>query len=154
MKILDFGLATVTAHFDAIATGETRARDTTPGTVLGTVGYMSPEQLRGRDADHRSDLFSVGAVLFEMLTGRPPFAADSGADTVSGILNKEAELPANVEVPPGLGRILMRCLEKNPSARFQSAHDLAFAIESLSGVALDSGAKSKEKNAKYAKIDA
>ena len=143
VKILDFGLATVTAHFDAIATGETRARDTTPGTILGTVGYMSPEQLRGRDADHRSDLFSVGAVLFEMLTGRPPFAADSGADTVSGILNKEAELPANLEVPPGLGRILMRCLEKNPSARFQSAHDLAFAIESLSGVALDSGAKSK-----------
>jgi len=141
VKLLDFGLATVTASVDAIATGETRARDTAPGTILGTVGYMAPEQLRGRDADHRSDLFSVGAVVFEMLSGRPPFAADSGADTVSAILTRDAELPAALALPPGLGRIVRRCLEKYPSARFQSAHDLAFAIESLSGVALEAAAK-------------
>ena len=143
VKILDFGLAMVTAHPAGDAMAETRTRETTPGMVLGTVGYMSPEQLRGRDADHRSDLFSAGAVMYEMLCGRSPFAADSGADIMSGILHLEAELPKNVEMPPGLERIVLRCLEKNPAARFQSALDLGFALESLSGVGHDSAARSQ-----------
>lgn len=136
LKILDFGLAKMQALFESEADdeGETNMRSTDPGTVLGTVGYMSPEQVRGRDADKRSDIFAVGAVLYEMLSGRPAFTGDSIADKLSAILNFEPELPGREASDSGLGRIVARCLEKNPEARFQSARDLGFTLETVSGV--------------------
>jgi len=134
VKILDFGLAKVLTPFESGEDSETGVRETQPGTVLGTVAYMAPEQARGRDTDHRSDLFALGAVLYEMLEGRPAFAADSAADTVSRILKHEPELTRREGIPPGLGRIIARCLEKEPRERFQSARDLAFALEALSGL--------------------
>ena len=136
LKILDFGLAKMQALFESEADdeGETNIRSTDPGTVLGTVGYMSPEQVRGRDADKRSDIFAVGAVLYEMLSGRPAFTGDSIADKLSAILNFEPELPGREASDSGLGRIVARCLEKNPEARFQSARDLGFTLETVSGV--------------------
>ena len=98
---------------------------------MGTVGYMSPEQVRGQPADHRSDIFALGAVLYEMLAGRRAFDGPSTADTMTAILNESpAPLPAaDPHVTPGAARIVDRCLEKSPGARFQSAHDLAFALE-------------------------
>ena len=133
VKILDFGLAKVATPFAGAEDSETAVRATQPGTVLGTVAYMSPEQVRGQDTDHRSDLFALGAVLYEMLEGRSAFASDSAADTVSRILKHEPELKGREGIPPGLGRIIVRCLEKAPKERFQSARDLAFALEALSG---------------------
>ncbi|MGH9400083.1 MAG: protein kinase domain-containing protein, partial [Thermoanaerobaculia bacterium] len=132
-KILDFGLARV-AESDAavLSQAPTAARETRPGTILGTVGYMAPEQVRGQAADHRTDVFAFGAVLHEMLAGHRTFTGKSPADVMTAILREEpADLPAGL--PPGLERIVKRCLEKNPEQRFQSARDLAFALESLSG---------------------
>jgi hypothetical protein len=105
------------------------------GVVLGTVGYMSPEQVRGQPVDHRSDIFSFGAVLYEMLTGQRAFRRDTSAETMTSILKEEPpELGASGKpVPPGLDRIVRHCLEKNPGERFQSASDLAFDLASLSG---------------------
>jgi serine/threonine protein kinase len=141
IKILDFGLAKVIqapALADA-STGQLAAfeSDSTPsGTVLGTVGYMSPEQVRGRPADARSDLFAFGAVLYEMLYGRRAFRGDTAADTLSAILNGEpTEVPRTISgVPATLDRVLRRCLEKDPDARFQSARDLGFTLEALADV--------------------
>jgi eukaryotic-like serine/threonine-protein kinase len=135
-KILDFGLAKQNA-FAATADGATMSAmpQTTPGMMLGTIGYMSPEQVRGRTADHRSDIFSFGAVLHEMLSGERPFRRDTSADTVTAILKEEPpELvsTATRPIPPGVERIVRRCLEKDPEQRFQSARDLAFALEALS----------------------
>ncbi len=120
LKILDFGLPKRQALFEGEADdeGETNIRGTDPGTVMGTVGYMSPEQVRGRDAEKRSDIFAVGAVLYEMLSGRPAFIGRSTADKLSAILNFEPELPGRDSADSGLGRIVARCLEKNPEARF------------------------------------
>ena len=134
IKILDFGLAKVVAPFESDEDSETRARGTKPGAVLGTLGYMSPEQVRGHDADHRSDIFSAGAVLYEMLVGRPAFTEDSAADTVSSVLRKEPEIPESASIAPALARIITRCLEKKPADRFQSARDLVFALETMSGI--------------------
>ncbi|TDI35900.1 MAG: hypothetical protein E2P02_26730 [Acidobacteria bacterium] len=136
LKILDFGLAKMQALFQSEADdeGETNIRNTDPGTVMGTVGYMSPEQVRGRDADKRSDIFAVGAVLYEMLSGRPAFTGGSTADKLSAILNFEPELSGREALDSGLGRIVARCLEKNPDARFQTVRDLGFTLETLSGV--------------------
>ena len=142
VKILDFGLAKLIEAAPAAwshhvsETAVTQAGPgTEPGMVLGTLGYMAPEQLRGQPADHRADLFAFGAVLYEMLSGRRAFAAGSAADTIGSILDRApAELPiAERKIPPGLARIVERCLEKNPVARFQTASDLAFALEALSG---------------------
>ena len=146
VKILDFGLAKVSApHVSPDAhtraphsqTSElsTRAHDTDPGAVLGTIAYMSPEQVRGQAVDARSDLFSLGVVLYELLAGTQPFRGESAADTQSAILNLEPrELPLTERViPPALDRIVRRCLEKRPEQRFQSASDLAFALDALSG---------------------
>jgi len=134
IKILDFGLARVSQP--AAVTGSetnlpTFSPATEPGVVLGTLGYMSPEQVRGKPADARSDIFSFGAILYEMLSGRRAFQGESAADTMSAILREDPpDLTAsNSRVPPGLERIVHHCLEKNPDSRFRSAHDLAFALE-------------------------
>jgi serine/threonine protein kinase len=102
---------------------------------MGTIGYMSPEQVRGRPADHRSGIFSFGAILYEMLSGRRAFRGESPADTMSAILSEDPpELSeTNRTIPPALERVVNHCLEKNPEERFNSARDLAFAIEALSG---------------------
>jgi eukaryotic-like serine/threonine-protein kinase len=135
VKILDFGLAKLMAPGDmnasiADATGTVHA-------VLGTIGYMAPEQARGLPTDHRADIFSFGCVLFEMLQGQRAFGRDSPADTFSAILKEPApELTSSPEqpVPPALHDIVRRCLEKDPPSRFQSSSDLAFALKSLTQV--------------------
>jgi Tol biopolymer transport system component len=133
VKILDFGLARQHA---ALSTDETTAlaQGTEPGTVLGTVGYMSPEQVQGKPADARSDIFSFGAVLYEMLSGRRAFKGESAADTMHAILREDPpDLDQSARsLPPALGRIVAHCLEKSPDQRFQSARDVAFDLESLS----------------------
>jgi serine/threonine protein kinase len=136
VKILDFGLA---KPMDAsrIADGEeTRAVKvtTTAGTVLGTFGYMAPEQVRGLPVDHRADIFAFGAVLYEMLCGDRAFKGETAADTITAILTKDPpDLDvAKLAISPALDRIVRRCLEKTPELRFQSANDLAFALEHLS----------------------
>src|SRR4030095_10029262 len=137
IKILDFGLAKLT-QLDGIQSQTdvpTRRVDTDPGVVMGTVGYMSPEQLKGRAVDQRSDIFSFGAILYEMLSGRRAFHGESAAETMSAILKEDPpELSdTNKSVSPALERLVHHCLEKNPEARFHSARDLTFALEALSG---------------------
>ena len=144
VKILDFGLAKLTATVDGLEAQTdvpTRKVNTNPGTVMGTVGYMSPEQLKGKQVDHRSDIFSFGAILYEMLSGKRAFRGDSMAETMSAILREDPPdlSHTNKTTSPALERVVRHCLEKNPSERFHSARDLAFAIESLSGSALSSG---------------
>src|SRR5215831_4504631 len=138
VKILDFGLAKLTQMEDkGQATNlPTEGAGTEPGVVLGTLGYMSPEQVRGKPADARSDIFSFGAILYEMLSGRRAFHGDSAADTMSAILKEDPpDLSAtNQSVRPGLERVVRHCLEKSPEQRFHSAHDIAFDLESLSSV--------------------
>jgi serine/threonine protein kinase len=136
VKVLDFGLAKLLRPEEGYGTVATLASPATlPGTVMGTVGYMSPEQVRGGASDARSDIFSFGAVLYEMLSGKRAFKRDTSAETMTAILREDpAELSdTGWQGPPALQRILVRCLEKNVERRFQSASDLAFAIESLSG---------------------
>ncbi|HKV93526.1 MAG TPA: protein kinase [Candidatus Angelobacter sp.] len=137
VKILDFGLAKLTMpQPDAprLSAEATLDSVTGRGVLVGTLGYMSPEQCRGAVVDARSDLFSFGAVLYEMLSGRRAFRGDTTADLISAILKEEPpELSASGrDVPPMLERIVHHCLEKDPAARFQSARDIAFALESLS----------------------
>jgi Tol biopolymer transport system component len=135
-KILDFGLAKLTQAEEAgpQTNMPTAAAATEPGVVLGTLGYMSPEQVKGRGADARSDIFAFGAILYEMLSGKRAFHRDSAAETMSAILKEEPpDLSAtNQNIQPGLERIVRHCLEKNPEERFHSAHDLAFDLEALS----------------------
>src|SRR6202049_240966 len=137
IKILDFGLAklTLTEGDFASADSPTLASQTHAGVVLGTVAFMSPEQVRGKPADVRSDLFSLGAILYEMVSGKRAFSGDSAADTMSAILKEEPAPLAETQpnVPPGLVRIVEHCLEKNPVDRFQSARDVAFALDAFSG---------------------
>jgi Tol biopolymer transport system component len=136
VKVLDFGLAKLVRPEESHETVVTLTSPATlPGMVMGTVGYMSPEQVRGEPSDARSDIFSFGAVLYEMLTGKRAFKRETSAETMSAILREEPpELSDNGwQGPLALQRILVRCLEKNVERRFQSASDLAFAIESLSG---------------------
>src|SRR5215472_11445634 len=136
IKVLDFGLAKlVTPEENHEATVTLMSPATLPGMVMGTVGYMSPEQVRGEAADARSDIFSSGAVLYEMLTGKRAFRRETSAETMTAILREGPQELSETgwQGPPELQRILGRCLEKNVEQRFQSASDLAFAIESLSG---------------------
>jgi serine/threonine-protein kinase len=147
VKILDFGLAKLREPGAApgleappgaeeITSLPTQHQGTAPGVVLGTLGYMSPEQVRGQATDGRSDIFSFGTILFEMLTATRAFQRETPADTISAILTKEpAEaVPASgPAIPPGLERLLKHCLEKDPARRFQSAHDLAFDLETITG---------------------
>ncbi|MFY9905303.1 MAG: serine/threonine-protein kinase, partial [Terriglobales bacterium] len=134
VKILDFGLAKLTRpEGDVGEDAATVQVNTEPGQIMGTVGYMSPEQVRGKPADHRSDIFAFGSILYEMLSGQPAFRGASPADTMSAILKEEpAELSETARnVPPALERMVLHCLEKNPAQRFQSAGDLAFNLEAL-----------------------
>ena len=134
VKILDFGLARpVTASSGSGAT-QTVANITDPGMVMGTVGYMAPEQVRGQPVDGRCDVFAFGAVLYEMLTGTRAFARETAAETMTAILKEDPPdlTGAHPEISPALDRIIRHCLEKNVAERFQSARDAAFALESLS----------------------
>ncbi len=134
VKILDFGLAKQKALVATADATMTSPNQTSAGTVLGTAGYMSPEQVRGEAVDSRSDIFSLGTILYEMAAGKRAFSGDSSVEVMTSILKTEppdlSESGTNVSV--GLQRIVHRCLEKKPEARFQSASDLAFALDSLS----------------------
>jgi Tol biopolymer transport system component len=137
VKVLDFGLAKLVRPEENHGTVVTLTSPATlPGMVMGTAGYMSPEQVRGQLSDARSDIFSFGTVLYEMLAGKRAFKRETSAETMSAILREEPpELhESGWQGPLPLQRILVRCLEKNVDRRFQSASDLAFAIESLSGI--------------------
>jgi serine/threonine protein kinase len=136
-KILDFGLAKLRPTHDLAdlsSEAATESEITGTGVVLGTAGYMSPEQVEGKPADHRSDIFSFGSVLYEMLSGRRAFRRDSSIETMRAILKEDpAELAeADGKIPATLERVVRRCLEKRPEERFQSARDLAFALEAFS----------------------
>src|SRR5262249_15428859 len=100
----------------------------------GTVGYMSPEQVRGQEADHRSDIFSFGVILYEMLSGKRTFAGESAVEVMNAILKEEPPelVESNAKISPALDKIVRRCLEKKPERRFQTASDLGFALEALS----------------------
>src|SRR5687768_11685379 len=138
-KVLDFGLAKLTQADSPFIAGTNvptspAANVTQPGVMLGTVGYMSPEQVRGHAVDQRADIFALGAVLYEMLSGARAFRGATSIDTVSAILKEDPpDLPiAERHIPPALARIIDRCLEKNAAARSASSADLAFALEALS----------------------
>jgi eukaryotic-like serine/threonine-protein kinase len=142
VKILDFGLAKLTQpQEDSDAPGPTATHATEPGVVMGTAGYMSPEQVRGRTVDSRADIFAFGAILYEMLAGKRAFQRSTAADTMAAILNEDPPGISQIvqSTPPGLQRVVHRCLEKNPEQRFQSASDLAFALEALSESGISSG---------------
>jgi eukaryotic-like serine/threonine-protein kinase len=134
VKILDFGLAKV-ASTQANETRSPTVAATEPGTVMGTVGYMSPEQVRGKSADHRSDIFSFGSILYEMLSGERAFRGESAAETMAAIAQKDPPELAESggRFPSSIERILRHCLEKRPEERFDTAHDLAFALETAIG---------------------
>lgn len=141
VKILDFGLAKLT-HPEADDSGDapTQQIATDAGTVMGTVGYMAPEQVRGKAADPRSDIFAFGAILYEMLSGKRAFHGDSPVDTMSAILKEDPPdlSETNRNVSPALERIVRHCLEKNPAERFQSARDVGFNLEALSDISTTS----------------
>src|SRR5262245_61980021 len=136
VKILDFGLAKLTQADGAVNADVATATnlETEPGMMLGTIGYMAPEQVRGQPVDQRADIFSFGVILYEMLSGRRAFQGATTADTIIAIVREDPpELPVeDRHIPPALDRIVNRCLEKSPAARFQTATDLAFALEALS----------------------
>ncbi len=134
IKILDFGLAKLilpptVSESDA----PTLTIDTNPGLVMGTAGYMSPEQVRGAAVDQRADIFAFGAILYEMLTGNRAFQRSTTAETMTAILRDDPPAIAEIApvISPGLQRVIQRCLEKSPDSRFQSASDLAFALDAI-----------------------
>lgn len=135
VKILDFGVAKLQADTGSERPADAATTVTKSGMVVGTVAYMAPEQLRGKTVDHRSDIFSLGAILYELTTGRRAFRGDTEVDTMTALLREE---PSEVElqensVPQSLCNIIRHCLEKEPEKRFQSARDLAFALQTLTG---------------------
>jgi eukaryotic-like serine/threonine-protein kinase len=124
VKILDFGLAKlVQSQPDRDGSEPTQTHGTDPGLIMGTVGYMSPEQVRGKTVDHRADIFAFGAILYEMLSGKRAFQRSTSADTMSAILNEDPPGTSQIvqSTPMGLQRVVRRCLEKSPEQRFQSA---------------------------------
>jgi serine/threonine protein kinase len=152
VKILDFGLAKLTPDRDAGTVSElpTASHRTEAGVVLGTVGYMAPEQVRGEAVDHRADLFTFGAILYELLSGQRAFQRDSTPETLTAILNDDPPdlLATDRPIPPGLARIVHRCLEKSAPARFQTASDLAFALDGLSDASRDTRTAGPSKGSK------
>src|SRR3984893_1060256 len=135
IKILDFGVAKLQAPPDADRPIESMTTVTKHGAMIGTVAYMSPEQLRGKPVDHRSDIFSFGAILYEMMAGRRAFRGETEVDTMTAVL-REQPADASLEeaaIPAGYREIVRHCLEKDPENRFQSSKDLAFALQTLSG---------------------
>jgi TolB-like protein len=145
VKILDFGLA---KRVEATAPGKetsapTVSGHTRPGTIMGTVSYMSPEQVRGLSVDHRSDIFSFGAILYELLSGRKAFGRDTASDTMAAIMRDEPPEPSESgrSVPPALDHIVRHCLEKDRDSRFQSAKDIVFALSEQSSPAVSGGAR-------------
>jgi eukaryotic-like serine/threonine-protein kinase len=155
LKILDFGLAKLRRSLSAAesTTGVTEvAAETEAGQVLGTVGYMSPEQVRGGTVDHRSDIFSFGGILYEMLCGQRAFKRNTSAETMTAILNEDPQdFPSRTSgaIAPALERIVRHCLEKQPGQRFQSAHDIAFDLESLSGISGDATPAAKPAHTRW-----
>ena len=148
VKILDFGLAKLTQPQPSSLM---QTEGTEPGVVMGTVGYMSPEQVRGQAVDHRADIFAFGAILYEMLAGKRAFQKPTSPETMTAILNEDPQGISQVaaNIPPALQRVVHRCLEKNPEQRFQSASDLAFDLDALS----DSGGSSPSARAANAGTD-
>lgn len=134
IKILDFGLAKLTAAERGAGDTATETQVTDPGAVIGTASYMSPEQVRAKPVDHRSDIFSLGCVLYEMLSGKRAFHQDTSVETMNAILRQEPPDLTTLDstLPPALDRIVRHCLDKDPDDRFQSARDLAFDLESFS----------------------
>ena len=134
VKILDFGIAKLLdPSNDSMTMAQTVAGATAPGTVMGTVGYMSPEQVRGAEVDHRSDIFSLGVILYEMLSGQRAFRADTSIETMNAILHEDPPtLASGPQLSPAIDRLVRRCLEKEKEQRFQSSHDLAYALEAVS----------------------
>jgi eukaryotic-like serine/threonine-protein kinase len=131
IKILDFGLAKLREE-EPIGNDATMERGLTkPGMIVGTAGYMSPEQVRAEPVDHRSDIFSLGVIVYEMLNGSQPFLRDSSVETMNAVLHHD--VPQLDDIDPGVARILAHALEKNAADRFQAASDFAFALETLSG---------------------
>jgi eukaryotic-like serine/threonine-protein kinase len=133
VKILDFGLAKLTQS-DGSPDATNLPTATEPGVVMGTLGYMSPEQVKAKPADARSDIFALGAILYEMLSGQRAFRGESAGETMAAILKEDPPdlSVTNQNISPGLERIVRHCLEKNPERRFQSASDIAFGLEALS----------------------
>jgi serine/threonine protein kinase len=155
VKILDFGLAKLTQPQPSSEhTTPTLTEETEAGVVLGTAGYMSPEQVRGQTANHRADIFAFGAVLYEMLAGKRAFQKPTSADTMSAILNEDPPGISRVTpgIPPALQRVVSRCLEKNPEQRFQSASDLAFALDALSEISGSAAARSNKEPQRILKL--
>ncbi len=155
VKVLDFGIAKPTAALTVhrkISAALTSI--TEPGMVIGTVGYMSPEQVRGKPTDHRADIFAFGAILYEMLAGKRAFQRSTSAETMTAILNDDPPAISQIvqSTPPELQRVVHRCLEKNPEQRFQSVSDLAFSLEALSesssGPAAGIGARGQRRRVK------
>ena len=135
IKILDFGLAKLEPPQEGIpdsTSSKTKTRLTQPGTIMGTFAYMSPEQLRGENVDHRSDIFSFGTVLYEMVSGRHPFRADAVAETISNIMRSDPPKIEKESLPPRVVQLVSRCLEKSAGDRFQSAKELETELKSLS----------------------
>ena len=135
VKILDFGLARSMAAAAAPAGSSPTELSTDPGTIMGTVGYMAPEQVRGMPADHRADIFSFGCVLYEMIAGRRAFERPTPAETMTAILRDDLPTPAPETggLPASVDQIVRHCVEKQPHERFQSAHDLTFALRAAAG---------------------
>jgi hypothetical protein len=147
VKILDFGLAKLARMNGGSISGEgataTVPAQTMPGMVLGSAGYMSPEQVRGKDVDARTDIFALGAILYEMLSGHSAFKGESSIETMNAILKDDPpELETDkLKLSPGLERIVRRCLEKEPAHRFHSARDVGFALEAISGTSTASSVR-------------
>ena len=158
VKVLDFGLAKRVGPESAETNAPTTPAGTEPGTVMGTVGYMSPEQVRGRELDPRTDIFSFGAILYEMLSGRRAFKGDSGVETMNAVLKEDPPelVDSGRNISAALDRIVRHCLEKSPEARFQSAGDVAFDLEALStsSASRASAARFPERAATRAKLAA
>src|SRR5215831_790756 len=136
VKILDFGLAKLRPQQfgDIDKDAPTQKRITDPGVIMGTVGYMSPEQVRGQETDHRSDIFAFGVILYEMLSGQRAFRGASAIEVMNAILKEEPpELgERNLKISPQIEKLVRRCMDKEPERRFQTASDLGFALEALS----------------------